>query len=162
MATIYHQVAINVPVAKVYEAISTAEGIGTWWDEQTPVQTEHGLVLEHNPGPAHGVVKLRVVELTPDKRVEWECISNHPESSPASAWTGTHFIFEIAERQSAAASAECGFADLSCQPGSGHITTLDFRQTGYDEESEFYGFNNFAWAQVLSNLKRVCESLQSS
>ena len=44
------------------------------------------------------MVKLRVVELVPNKRVEWECISNHPKSSPASAWTGTHFIFEIAER----------------------------------------------------------------
>lgn len=43
------------------------------------------------------MVKLRVVELVPNKRVEWECISTHPKSSPASAWTGTHFVFEIVE-----------------------------------------------------------------
>lgn len=83
MATIRHQVFINAPVAKVYEAISTPEGISTWWDKQTPIQTDRGLVLKHNPGPEHGVVQLRVVELVPNKRVEWECISTHPKSSPA-------------------------------------------------------------------------------
>ncbi|HEV2855285.1 MAG TPA: SRPBCC domain-containing protein [Thermoanaerobaculia bacterium] len=140
--TIHHQVSINAPVAKVYEAISTADGISTWWDKQTPVQTDRGLVLEHNPGPEHGIVKLRVVELVPDKRVEWECISTHPESSPASVWTGTHFIFELAERDDIA----------------GRITILDFYQTGYDERSEFFGFNNSAWGQVVQNLKQVVES----
>ncbi|HSB69256.1 MAG TPA: SRPBCC domain-containing protein [Candidatus Methylomirabilis sp.] len=154
MATIYHQVSINAPVAKVYEAISTPDGIGTWWDKQTSTQTDRGLVLEHNPGPEHGVVKLRVVELVPNKRVEWECISTHPKSSPASAWTGTHFIFEIAERGGNAASSGSG-RNQDC------TTTLDFRQTGYDEQSEYFGSNNFAWGQVLQNLKQVVESQRS-
>ena len=82
MATIRHQAVIDAPVAKVYEAIATAEKIGTWWDKQTPTQTDRGLVLEHNPGPEHGVVKLRVVEQVPNKRVEWECISTHPKRAP--------------------------------------------------------------------------------
>jgi uncharacterized protein YndB with AHSA1/START domain len=154
MATIHHQVWINAPVAKVYEAIATADGIGTWWDKQTPTQTDRGLVLEHNPGPEHGVVKLRVVDLVPDKRVEWECISTHPKSSPASAWTGTHFIFEIAERGDSAASSGSG-------RNQDRTTTVDFRHTGYDEQSEFFGSNNFAWGQVLQNLKQVVESQRS-
>src|SRR6185312_10627038 len=104
MATIYHQLPIDAPVAKVYEAISTAAGISTWWDKQTPVQTERGLVLEHDPGPEHGVVQLKVLELVPNKRVEWECISTHPKSSPASAWTGTQFTFELAESRENPAS----------------------------------------------------------
>ena len=49
MATIYHQLSINAPAAKVYEAISTADGIGTWWDKQTVTQTDRGVVLEQ-PG----------------------------------------------------------------------------------------------------------------
>ncbi len=130
MATIYHQVSIDAPLAKVYDAISTADGIGTWWDKQTPNQTDRGLVLEHNPGPEH----------------------THPRSSPASAWTGTHFIFEIAERDNGSS-------------GSKHnqvrATTLDFRQAGYDERSEFFGSNNFAWGQVLQKLKQVVESESS-
>lgn len=138
MATIQHQIEINAPISKVYEALSSAESVGTWWDEQTPVQTDQGLVLEHNPGPEHGIVRLRVVEMVPDKRVEWECISTHPQSSPASVWTGTHFIFELTERDG--------------------ITILDFSQTHYPEQSEFFDFNKSAWGEVLQNLKKVVES----
>jgi hypothetical protein len=95
-----------------------------------------------------------VVELVPNKRIVWECISNHPKSSPASAWTGTRFIFEMAERGDGAAPSGSG-------SNQDRITTLDFRQTGYDEQSEFFGFNNFAWGQVLQNLKQVVESQRS-
>ncbi len=34
MATIHHELSINAPVAKVYEALSLADQIGTWWDKQ--------------------------------------------------------------------------------------------------------------------------------
>ena len=147
MATIHHQLSMNALVAEVYAAISTADGIGTWWNKQTAKQTDCGMVLEHNPGPEHGVVKLRVVELVPNKRVEWECISTHPKSSPASAWTGTHFIFEFAEG---------GDAGVGRTPN--RTTTLDFRQVGYDEQSKFFEFNRDAWGQVLQNLRKVVES----
>jgi len=143
MSTIHHQLRIDAPVAHVYEAIATADGISTWWDKQTPRQTERGVVLEHNPGPEHGTVQLRVVELVPSQRVEWECISSHSKSSPASAWTGTHFIFEMVSDDAGA-------------------TTLDFRQTDYDERSAFLTANRTAWNQVLQNLKRVVESQRSS
>jgi uncharacterized protein YndB with AHSA1/START domain len=138
MTTIHHQLLVSAPIARAYEAIASAEGISTWWDKQTPRQTESGLVLEHNPGPEHGIVKLRVVELVPNERVEWECISRHSPSSPASAWTGTHFIFALAAR------------------GEG-VSALDFQQTGYDERSAFFNSNKDAWWQVLQNLKRVVE-----
>ena len=35
-------------------------------------ETDRGLVFEHNPGPEHGVVQLRVVERVPNTRIEWE------------------------------------------------------------------------------------------
>jgi uncharacterized protein YndB with AHSA1/START domain len=153
MATIRHQVLIDAPVAKVYQALSTAEGISTWWDKQTPTQTDRGLVLEHNPGLEHGVVQLRVIELVPNKRVEWECISTHPKRSPASAWTGTHFIFAITERNNIPSSGS--------NPKQIRATTLDFCQDSYDERSEFFEFNKVAWGEVLQNLKRVVESQTS-
>ena len=102
MATLYHQVWINAPAARVYEALSTAEGISNWWDKQTATATDRGLVFEHNPGPEHGVVQLHVLQMVPNKRIEWECISTHPKSSPASAWTGTHFSFDITPRENMA------------------------------------------------------------
>ncbi len=118
---------------------------------QTAIQTDRGLVLEHNPGPEHGVVKLRVIELVPNKRVEWECISFHPKSSPASAWTGTHFVFELSERTD---SSPAGRDQV-------RMTTVDFQQVGYDERSEYFESNKTAWGEVLQNLKRVVESPRS-
>jgi uncharacterized protein YndB with AHSA1/START domain len=137
MATIHLQVLVEAPRASVYRAIATADGISTWWDKQTPRQTREGIVLEHNPGADHGVVMLRVVELVPDERIEWECISTHPESSPASAWTGTQFIFDLSVRDNA--------------------TAVDFRQIGYNERSPFFTTNREAWRTVLENLKRAVE-----
>ena len=137
MKTIQHEVLINAPVARVYDAIATADGISTWWDPQTPKQTDRGLVLEHNPGPEHGIVQLLVVDRVPNTRIEWECVSTHAASSPASAWTGTHFIFDLSER--------------------GGATNLRFRQTGYDERSAFFTSNADAWQNVLANLKRTVE-----
>src|SRR5437870_8618958 len=46
MATIYHQVWINAPIAKVYEAISTLEGIVSWWGPHKSTKTDTGLVLD--------------------------------------------------------------------------------------------------------------------
>jgi uncharacterized protein YndB with AHSA1/START domain len=151
MATIYHQVAIHASVAKVYAALATPAGINTWWDKQTATHTDQGLVLAHNPGPEHGVVRLRVVALIPNARVEWECISTHPQASPASAWTGTHFLFELTSNGGSNA-ASSGGSDRD------RITLLDFRQTGYDDRSPFLDSNTFAWRQVLQKLKRVVES----
>ena len=152
MATIHHQVSIDAPLARVYEALSSAEQIGTWWDKQTAIQTDRGLVLEHNPGPEHGVVRFLVVERVPNNRVEWECISVHPTSSPASAWTGTHFIFELSERSDS----------FSARSDLVRTTTVDFHQVGYDERSEFFESNRAAWGEVLKNLKQVVESRAQS
>jgi hypothetical protein len=107
-------------------------------DKQTATETDSGLVLEHNPGPEHGVVKLKVLQMVPEKRIEWECISTHPKSSPASAWTGTHFSFEISARENRA--------------------ILDFRHSGWMENSEYLGFCNFGWGVALQKLQQWCES----
>src|SRR6266508_6695874 len=84
--------------------------------------------LGTQPGPEHGVVKLRVVELVPKKRVEWECISTHPKCSPASAWTGTHLIFQIGDADNVVSSGS--------KRNQVRATTLDFYQAGYNEQSE--------------------------
>lgn len=157
MATIHHQFAIRAGVEQVYAALATAEGVSSWWDQQTSVETPEGLVWEHNPGPKHGVVRLKVLQRERNQRVEWECISTHAQESPAHAWTGTHFLFELSQAESPAATTE-----RECAAGEEakdlRITTVDFRQTHYDSESPYFGFNNFAWASALTQLKQVCES----
>lgn len=150
MATLYHQVWINAPVSKVYDALATAEGLGKWWAPHTSTETDAGLVLAHNPGAEHGEVKMKVLDRTQNKRVEWEIISAHPKSSPASAWTGTHISFEISERENP--GMRLGISD-----SAPHIAVLEFRHSGWDENSEYFGFCNFAWGETLLMLKQWCE-----
>ena len=151
MATLYHQVWINAPIAKVYEALATADGLGSWWAPHTSTQTDAGLVLAHNPGGEHGEVKMKVLDTVQDKRVEWETISTHPKRSPASAWTGTHIIFEITERESLGHW-------MGMNNEGENIAVLNFYHVGWDENSEFLGFCNFAWGETLLMLKQWCES----
>lgn len=151
MATIHHQVWIHAPPAKVYEAISTADGLGRWWAPHTSTETDTGVVLAHSPGEEHCDVKMKVLDLVLDKRVEWEIISTHPKRSPASAWTGTHVIFEVTERENPGHW-------MGMSSGERTLTVLDFRHSGWDENGEYFGFCNFAWGETLLMLQQWCES----
>ena len=67
--------------------------------------------------------------------------------SPASAWTGTHVVFDIARRAAPPWATE-----------RVDTAVLDFRHSGWDERSEYLGFCNFHWGEALQKLKRWCES----
>lgn len=151
MTTIYHQVWINAPVTAVYASLATAEGVSRWWDRQTATRVDGAVVLEHDPGPEHGVVRLKVLDLTADRRVEWECVSTHPRSSPASAWTGTRITFALTPRGQYAPARAAWATAVPAQ------TIPDFRHAGWDERSEYLGFCSFAWAEVLQKLQQQCE-----
>ena|SRR5215831_20807132 len=84
MATLQHQVWINARVATAYQLLAIAEGLSQWWAPHTSSETDARLVLAHDPGPAHGPVKMKVFERIPNRRVEWEIISTtHPKTSAA-------------------------------------------------------------------------------
>lgn len=151
MATLHHQVWIDAPISKVYAALATAEGLGQWWTPHVSNQTGAGLVLSHNPGERHGEVKMLVVETIAEERVEWEIVSTHPADSPASAWTGTHIAFDLARRGNPKELR-------GIQSDSPELTVLEFRHSGWDEHSEYFGFCNFAWGETLLMLKQWCEA----
>lgn len=151
MATLHHQVWINSSVSRVYEGLATADGLGRWWAPHTSTRTAAGLILAHGAGSEHGEVQMKVLETVQDKRVEWEIVSTHPRASPASAWTGTHLIFEITERENP--GHWLGIGD-----GGPRLAVLEFRHSGWNEDSEYFGFCNFAWGETLLMLKQWCES----
>ena len=77
MATLFHEVWINAPTSRVYEKLSNAGGLSEWWTKHTATETDQGLVLESSPGPEHGIVRMKVLNLKQNARVEWECLSTH-------------------------------------------------------------------------------------
>ena len=105
----------------------------------------------------HGITNLQYLLLLQVKGYpgrEWACIGDYPPDNPASAWVGTRFVFELSSGDSGAAMVE-----RACTPAPiAELTTVDFRQTGYDLRGRFAGFNNSAWGQVLQSLKAACEA----
>lgn len=137
MANLCHELTTNCSPKELFDALTTEEGIGSWWDQPNKVQENGNTFLEFRPGEDHGVLKMHVLEQSPNSSVMWQCISTHPSSSPASAWTGTKLSFQISEKN--------------------EKTTLNFIHSGWDENSRFYAFCNYQWGKALQSLERICE-----
>ena len=148
MASIRHEIWLDAPTERVFELLSSAAGISTWWDKQTEKQTPEGVVFEHNPGPEHGVVRFLVLESEPHKVVRWKCISTHPENTPAFEWTGTEIAFHLGDRGSSPAAMQKWAAEIPIQ------TVLRFEHSGWNENAKYLPFCNHAWGNVLASLSK--------
>lgn len=134
MADIYHMIAIRAAKTSIYTAITTQEGLSQWWLPDAIAKPEIGYVNEFRVGSKF-INKMKVIDLQPNQRAEWECINDNDE------WTGTHIIFEIEEKED--------------------TSYLHFKQTGWKVQTEFYGNCSFHWARHLIILKHYCETGQS-
>ena len=148
MASIRHEVWIDAPPKRVFELLSSAEGISSWWDKQTKKETPEGIVFEHSPGPEHGIVRFLVLQSEAHSVVRWRCISIHPENVPASEWTDTEISFYLGERSSSPAAMEKWAAQIPIQ------TVLRLEHSGWNENAKYLPFCNYAWAEVLTKLSR--------
>ena len=131
MAIIYHQVLINAVRAKIYEALTTQEGVAQWWTSDCIVKPQVGFVNEFGIG-TRTHYRMRVVHLQPPFSVEWKCLNQHDD------WSGTQLSFHLTDR--------------------GDLTCVDFKHSGFTSESEAFGAANFQWARQLLLLKEFCET----
>jgi hypothetical protein len=72
------------------------------------------------------------------------------QEQPGAGWMGTRVLFEIEERDNPGGR-------LGISGGGPRMAVLEFRHSGWDEESEYFGFCNFAWGATLLMLKQWCE-----
>ncbi|MFD0912820.1 SRPBCC family protein [Methylophilus luteus] len=138
MADIIHRVGIKAPIAKVYAAIATVEGVAAWWSKQaTGVSTPGGaieLVFKTVAGESVGVIKFEVMTLQPDKQVIWRFISGPQE------WLTTHASFDLIQ--------------------DGDYTIVLFGHRDWSEPGEFMAHCNMKWGTFLMSLKMLVESGQ--
>lgn len=132
MSTIKHLLIINSPPEKIYSAITTKEGISSWWTEQTKMGKKVGEINVFDFGERYHN-EMKIIDLVPDKLVEWECIVGDTE------WIGTKFIFKIEERNDSS-------------------SVLKFSQANWREETDFFASCNFQWGYYMTSLKQYCET----
>ncbi len=130
MEKIEHINYIKAPIAKVYEVLTTQEGLGAVWTEELIVKPEVGFVNEFGFGDNYGT-KMKITELSQDKRIVWECIASDPE------WVGTGVSFELTEKDG--------------------VTAVVIKHFDWRKLTEFYQWCNYNWAMLLLSLKSYFE-----
>ncbi|MFE5810738.1 SRPBCC domain-containing protein [Streptomyces sp. NPDC056491] len=129
MVDILHRVGITASPEKVYEALTTVDGLAAWWTTDTS-GTGDG-VLEFRFGDVGGF-DMKVLDLQPDARVRWEVTDGPAE------WIGTTVDFELARE--------------------GEWTILLFTHAGWREPVEFMSHCSTKWAIFLMSLKSLVET----
>jgi uncharacterized protein YndB with AHSA1/START domain len=131
MPDMRHLVTINAPAGVVYRAITEPKGLAAWWTQETVAQPKVGAILEFTFGDEYHD-KMRVTDLAPNRRVEWECIEGHEE------WVGTRFTFDLEEKDGA--------------------TVVRFAHTDWAAATDFYALCNTTWGYYMLSLKTYCET----
>lgn len=131
MADIKHYLTIKTRPEAIYNAITTEMGIRNWWTTNCKIRQEVGSVAQFNFSRKYHD-EMKVVDLQPNKRVEWECIAGDEE------WIGTTIIFELEEQS--------------------NITILRFSHENWMRSTDFFANSNYNWAYYLHSLKKYLEN----
>jgi uncharacterized protein YndB with AHSA1/START domain len=131
MFDILHRVGCEAPIARVYEALATRNGLAGWWTEKVTGDDHVGGILVFGfADPAYDP-HMKVLELVPNHRVAWECVKGPPE------WTGTRLAFELRDNEGE--------------------TVVLFSQRGWKEQVEFMHACSTKWGLFLMSLKALVE-----
>jgi uncharacterized protein YndB with AHSA1/START domain len=131
MVDILHRVGVNTPSPdKVYEALTTIEGLAGWWTDDTTGTAEVGGVVQFRFPP--GGFDMEVVEQRPNESVEWKVVDGPEE------WIGTTVNWQLHQ--------------------DGDYTIVMFRHQDWKEPVEFMHHCSTKWATYLMSLKSLVET----
>lgn len=135
MVDILHKIATKAPMEKVYEALSTPEGVGAWWTTTVEGESKVGGALTfrfYAGGSEIGAFEMKVLELAPGKRVSWQ-VATGPED-----WIGSKIGFDLKQE--------------------GEYAVVLFKHEGWQEASESMHHCSTKWAIFLMSLKAYLET----
>ncbi len=133
MTEILHLIKIRAAQDKVYQAVSTAEGIRNWWTRDAALDAKAGGAGEFGFYDHRMVIKVEVDELVPPAHVAWGAVS-----STGGAFDGTTISF-----------------DLKSDAG---ITALLFAHRGFKAGENNVASATTRWGFYLLSLKRYLET----
>src|SRR5947207_15713859 len=86
-APLVNQVNIKATPGQIYDAVSTAKGLGGFWTCESQAESRVGAIATFGfGGPSQ---RMRVDELKPGKRVKWTALADFPN------WDGTTVTWDI-------------------------------------------------------------------
>ena len=87
MPDILHRVGIDAPAQKVFDALTTVDGLRGWWISNASGNAAAGGVVDF------GFSKMAVTTARPGELVEWKCVEGPPE------WVGTTLSFQLESKR---------------------------------------------------------------
>jgi uncharacterized protein YndB with AHSA1/START domain len=122
---------INASKEKVFEAISTINGLSNWWTVETSGDASTGGIIQFRFA-ASGGPDMKVSEMKANEKIKWECVaSNH-------GWTGNTLTFLLDENDGK--------------------TRLRFSHDGWKEQDDFYAICSFSWGRYMESLRQYCQT----
>jgi uncharacterized protein YndB with AHSA1/START domain len=132
MADILHRVGMRTPAPeKVYEALTTVDGLAGWWTDDTKGNPDVGGVLQFRFPPVGGF-DMEVLETKPGEKVSWRVVDGPEE------WIGTTIDWQLRQ--------------------DGDWTIVLFQHRGWAEPVEFMHHCSTKWASYLLSLKSLVET----
>jgi uncharacterized protein YndB with AHSA1/START domain len=127
---IVHSVDIETTPDRLYEAITTQEGLAGWWTPQVEAEPMMGALNEfHFTGTT---LTFRVDQLEPARHVAWSSVQVPPD------WEGTQVLFDITPEDD--------------------TVNLRFSHTGFASTGGSFGVTSYSWAQYLRSIKLLLET----
>ena len=136
MVNIIHRIGIRSSAAKVYQALSTINGLSHWWTEEVEGHEQPGGKIEFTfrseTGDIKGQMVMEVKELDPGKNVRWRCSSGPDE------WINTEISFDLSQQDDQ--------------------TIIIFGHRNWREQVEFTAHCSMKWAVFLLSLREYVET----
>lgn len=129
MADILHRVGTTATPDRVYRALTTIDGLAGWWTTDTSGDADG--TIRFRFGDVGGF-DMKVLDLEPDRRVEWEVVDGPAE------WIGTRVTFDLRREDD--------------------WTIVLFAHAGWREPVEFMNHCSTKWATFLLSLKSYVET----
>ena len=137
MPEIHLQTTVPASPERVFEALTTEDGIKSFWTDQAKMSSDVGSVAEFGFGPEWAMrLKMRIEGADPGSQVKWHCLGDFPE------WLETDVIWDIA------ATDEGG-------------ATVRLHHLGWESAEQSLPSVNFTWAMILAQLAKNLESGES-
>jgi uncharacterized protein YndB with AHSA1/START domain len=131
MVDILHRVGVETDSPKkVYDALTTIDGLAGWWTNDTTGSTDVGGVIKFRFPP--GGFDMEVIEQRPAESVTWKVVDGPPE------WIGTTIDWQLRQ--------------------DGKYTMVLFKHQGWKEPVEFMHHCSTKWASYLLSLKSLVET----
>lgn len=128
-----HSVEIKSGADKIYEAITTSEGLASFWTPDSKAEPKVGSIARFGFGGP--VLEYRVAELQPSKLVRWTTSAGFP------GWEGTEVTWEIVPTKDGA-----------------HEVLFSHHGWSKDMPQSELASVNYTWGGVVQRLKQYAET----